>query len=157
MHKTKINLPAKTRKAVIDMLAPLLADTLEVQSQVKQAHWNVKGPQFLPLHELFEKVAGELSEHADDLAERIVQLGGTAEGSARLTAKKTKAPTYPLSITSGKDHVEAVGTSLAHLAALARKLIEDTDDADDEVTSDLVTSVARSLDKLLWLVETHNL
>jgi starvation-inducible DNA-binding protein len=157
MHKTKNDLSVKTRKAVIDLISPLLADTLEVALQAKQAHWNVKGPSFGPLHELFEKVADELHAHADDVAERIVQLGGTAEGTSRLIAKRTKAPVYPLAITTGKDHVAALSDSLAHLAKLARQLIETTDDADDEVTSDLVTAVARSLDKLLWLVESHNL
>lgn len=157
MHKTKNDLPAKTRQQIIHLLSPLLADTLEVALQAKQAHWNVKGPSFVPLHELFERVADELHTHADDIAERIVQLGGTAEGTSRLIAKRTKAPVYPLAITAGKDHVAALSDSLAHLARLSRHLIEATDDADDEVTADLVTSVTRSLDKLLWLVETHNL
>lgn len=157
MNKTKINLSPKSRKAVIDLLTPFLADALEVQLHAKQAHWNVKGPQFLPLHELFEKVYDQLGEHADDVAERIVQLGGTAEASSRLVAKRTKAPSYPLSITTGKDHVEALSTSVAHLAAFTRKLIDETSDAGDEASSDLVTAMTRELDKLVWLIENHNL
>lgn len=157
MHKTHNDLSQSTRKTIIDLLSPLLADLAEAYLQAKQAHWNVKGPNFIALHELFEKVADELDEHVDEVAERIVQLGGTAEGSSRLIVKRTKLPNYPLSITAGKDHIKAMSLALASLAAHGRKLIEDTDDADDEVTADLVTGVTRSLDKLLWLVETHNL
>src|SRR5712691_12177910 len=102
LHPTQNDLREKTRRAAIELLNQQLADGLDLGLQAKQAHWNVKGPNFIALHELFDAVVDELFEHADDLAERAVELGGTAFGTARTAAKTSRLPEYPLDIDSGR-------------------------------------------------------
>ena len=111
MYKTKIDLSEKVRRNVIVILNSRLADAIDLQSQVKQAHWNVKGPQFIALHELFDKISDVVLGHIDDIAERATTLGGTAEGTVAVAAKRSKLKNYPLSITAGKDHLFYLSTS----------------------------------------------
>src|SRR5437868_9806929 len=113
MYPTKNDLPETTRRQMIDLCNARLADAIDLQTQTKQAHWNVKGPHFIALHELFDSVAGEVLGFVDDVAERITALGGTAEGTIAAVSQKSKLPAYSLTITSGRDHVEALSTALA--------------------------------------------
>ena len=113
MYKTKIDLTEKIRRNVIVVLNDRLADAIDLQSQVKQAHWNVKGPNFIALHELFDKISDVVLEHIDEIAERITSLGGTAEGTVAVAAKRSKLKNYPLSITAGKDHLFYLSTQLS--------------------------------------------
>src|SRR5262245_56296225 len=102
LHKTKIDLRDKTRRAMTDLLNQELADVLDLGLQAKQAHWNVKGPHFIGLHELFDKVAEELEEFTDEIAERAVELGGVALGTVQIVTKQSRLGAYPLNISSGK-------------------------------------------------------
>src|SRR6266576_4773205 len=108
LHKTQNNLPEPIRRKSIDLLNPHLDDVLDLGLQAKQAHWNVKGPHFIGLHELFDKVAEELEEFTDDVAERAVELGGVALGTIQIVAKHSRLDAYPLEIASGKQHVAAL-------------------------------------------------
>src|SRR5215467_1229750 len=108
MHRTKNSLPEKVRTQIVSLLQDRLAEAFDLVTHAKQAHWNVKGPSFIALHELFDKVYENAGDHVDLLAERIMQLGATAEGTARAVAKQSQLPEYPLTITSGQDHVEAL-------------------------------------------------
>jgi starvation-inducible DNA-binding protein len=155
MHETKVDIPANTRKAVIQILQARLADTVDLFTQAKQAHWNVKGPNFIALHDLFEKVAEDGREYADLIAERITALGGVAEGTAAVAAERSGLPRYPLDIADGTDHVEALSTALAAFGKAARTAIDETAEMGDQVTADLFTEVTRGIDKDLWLVEAH--
>lgn len=155
MHPTRNDLPAKARSGVARLLGDLLADAVDLQTQVKQAHWTVKGPTFLQLHELFDAVAGEVESWADLLAERIAQLGGTPVGTARHAAKSSRLPEYPLAAVRGSDHVRFVSDRLAAFAAAARTAIDAADDMGDAVTADICTEVCRGADKQLWFVESH--
>ena len=155
MHKTKNDLPEKLRTQMITVLQERLAEAVDLVTQAKQAHWNVKGPNFIALHELFDKVYENAGGHVDLLAERIVQLGGTAEGTARVVAKRSHLPEYPLNITGGKEHVEALSHSLAYFGETIRKAINQADETGDKGTADLFTEISRSLDKDLWFVESH--
>jgi starvation-inducible DNA-binding protein len=155
MYKTKIDLPEKTRRNVIIILNDRLADAIDLQSQVKQAHWNVKGPHFIALHELFDKVSDVVLEQIDDLAERITSLGGTAEGTVAVAAKRSKLKNYPLSITAGKDHLFYLSTQISVFGKAARSAIDDTDKLGDKDTADLFTGISRDLDKYLWFIEAH--
>src|SRR3989442_14227903 len=101
---TQNDLPDKVRRDTVDLLNQQLADALDLALQTKQAHWNVKGPSFIALHELFDEVQKELSEFADEIAERAVALGGTALGTARVAARDSRLPEYPLTISSGREH-----------------------------------------------------
>src|SRR6266446_2587261 len=116
--KTKLNptqntLREATRRAMIDLLNQQLADVLDLGLQAKQAHWNVKGPHFIGLHELFDKVAEELEEFTDGIAERAVELGGVAQGTIQVVAKDTRLKEYPLTLVSGREHVSALSDALA--------------------------------------------
>jgi starvation-inducible DNA-binding protein len=154
-HSTRNDLPAATRARVGVLLNARLADTIDLQLQAKQAHWNVKGPNFIALHELFDKVADAAEEAGDLLAERLVALGGRAEGTVQAVGRRTTLRPYSLTLASGADHVQAVADALATVARASREAIDDADRAGDKGTSDLFTELSRDLDKLLWLVEAH--
>ena len=155
MHETRIDIDAETRGRIIGMLNARLADSIDLKSQAKQAHWNVKGMNFISLHELFDQVAVEIEGYTDLIAERVTVLGGTAEGTVRVAAEKSSLSQYPMEITEGRDHVEALSGALAKFAKETRANIDESDEAGDKVTADLFTEVARGTDKLLWFVEAH--
>lgn len=155
MHPTRNNIPVKVRKEMIALLNARLADALDLNLQAKQAHWNVKGPQFMPLHELFDKVAESAEEAVDLIAERAVALGGTAEGTIEAIAKATTLPSYPLALTDGKAHVERLAQSMAVFGESVREAIDRAAELGDADTSDLFTGVSREADKYLWFIEAH--
>jgi starvation-inducible DNA-binding protein len=155
MFKTKNDLPEATRVQVVELLNARLADCIDLQTQTKQAHWNVKGPNFIALHELFDKINEEVKDYVDDIAERAVQLGGVAEGTARTAAKRSSLPEYPTKAVDGRSHVEALSSVLAVFGAAARKSINQTNELGDLDTADLFTEVSRGIDKWLWFVEAH--
>jgi starvation-inducible DNA-binding protein len=140
---------------MIQFLNQKLADTIDLQLQAKQAHWNVKGPSFSALHELFEQVAVKVAHHADLIAERAVQLGGLAEGVVPLVAKHSELPQYPARIVSERDHLAAMANALATVGTKTRTGITEAEQTGDPVTADILTEVSRDIDKLRWLVEAH--
>src|SRR6202142_4017522 len=150
MYKTKIDLSEKCRRNVVAILNDRLAEAIDLQSQVKQAHWNVKGPNFMSLHELFDKVSDVVLEHIDEIAERITSLGGTAEGTVAVAARRSKLKNYPLSITAGKDHLFYLSSQIAAFGKAVRSGIAETSELGDVDTADLLTGVSRDLDKYLW-------
>jgi len=121
----------------------------------KEAHWNVKGPNFIALHELFDKFNGEVAVYVDDLAERIVQLGGHAHGTLGAVGKAKALPAYPDGLTREGDHLKALIAQTAALGALVRKGIDAAANAGDADTADLLTGISRGLDKQLWFLEAH--
>jgi len=155
MHTTKNDLPEGTRSKIAELLNARLADAIDLQSQMKQAHWNVKGPHFISLHELFDKINEDVEEYVDDLAERAVELGGTAIGTVRSVAKASTLAEYPLTITNGQDHVAAVSTALAQFGKSVRAAIDSSEELRDKDTADLFTGISRGVDKWLWMVEAH--
>jgi starvation-inducible DNA-binding protein len=155
LHKTKNGLSQETREQVIGILNARLADASDLKSQAKQAHWNVKGIHFFQLHELFDQVATAVEAHMDLIAERATALGGTAFGTVRAAAQNSTLSEYPLEITDGTAHVDALSTALADFGNIVRKNIDETNDLGDADTADLFTEVSREIDKLLWFVEAH--
>ena len=155
MHPTKNDLPIEKRAALALLLNASLADLIDLGLQAKQSHWNVKGPTFIALHELFDSIAEVVGEFVDDVAERIVALGGIAEGTIGIVSKRTKLASYPVNITSGKDHVEALSTALATVGKSVRSDIDKATDLGDADSADLLTGISRSIDKNLWFVEAH--
>lgn len=156
LHNTKIDLPEDKRGQIIDILNQRLADASDLKSQAKQAHWNVKGANFIALHELFDEISTEVETHIDDIAERITTLGGTAMGTLRVAAQKSSLSEYPLEITDGTAHVDALSTALADFSKKIRQGIDTTDEMGDAVTADLFTNISKNIDKYLWFVEAHN-
>jgi len=155
MHPTRNGLAENARAAMVDLLNARLADALDLAAIAKQAHWNVKGPHFQSLHDLFDALTDTVRVHADDIAERAVALGGAAAGRTQDVAKQSKLDSYPTDAVSGGEHVAAVSDRLAATTNAMRKAIEEADEAGDLVTADLFTGVARDLDKQLWFVESH--
>lgn len=155
MYKTKIDLSDKVRRNVVVILNDRLAEAIDLQSQVKQAHWNVKGPHFIALHELFDKISDVVLQQIDEIAERVTSLGGTAEGTVEVVARRSKLKNYPLSITSGRDHLLYLSTQVATFGKAVRSAIDDTEELGDKDTADLFTGISRQLDKYLWFLEAH--
>ena len=156
LHETKIDLAKETRQELVGILNQSLADSIDLVYQAKQAHWNVKGPNFIALHELFDRVATELDTHVDDIAERITSMGGVARGTVRLSAENSSLAEYPHEISDGTAHVDALSTALGDFGSKVRKNIDTTDELGDKDTADLYTGISRNVDKLLWFVEAHN-
>ena len=152
---TQNTLREPIRRAMIDLLNQQLADVLDLGLQAKQAHWNVKGPHFIGLHELFDKIDEAVESYVDLIAERIVQLGGVAEGTARVSAARSRLEEYPLDIADGQAHVEAVSKALSTFGHEARNTINQADELDDADTADIFTEISRGIDKWLWFVEAH--
>lgn len=155
MHQTKNDLAKKNREKLVEMLNARLADAIDLKTQAKQAHWNVKGHQFISLHELFDQVATAVEADVDLIAERVTALGGTAQGTARVVASKSTLSEYPLEIFEGTAHVDALSTAMADFNKKVRGNIDDAEKLDDASTAEMLTGIAREMDKLLWFVEAH--
>jgi starvation-inducible DNA-binding protein len=155
MFRTKNDLSETIRGKAVELLNARLADAIDLQTQTKQAHWNVKGPNFIALHELFDKINEDVEDYVDDLAERVVQLGGVAEGTARMAAKRSTLDEYSANVGDGHGHVEALSTALAAFGKSARKGIDRANEVGDLDTADLFTEISRGIDKWLWFVEAH--
>src|ERR1700743_3012350 len=147
LFKTQNDLKSNTKTTVIALLNQLLADGIDLALLTKQAHWNLKGPQFIAIHEIIDGFRTEIDEHVDTMAERIVQLGGTALGTSQVVAKTTTLAPYPSDIHKIKDHLAELIQRYGKVANAVRKAIDETDNAGDVDTSDLFTAYSRALDK----------
>jgi starvation-inducible DNA-binding protein len=152
---THIDLAAEKRTALIEMLNQHLADTFDLASQVKQAHWNVKGKDFYQLHLLFDVIAGEVFEFVDLIAERVTTLGGYATGTVRMSAEHSALAEYPTAAVAGMDHVKALVDRFGVYAGRIRQAIDDSDEIGDPTTADLYTEISRKVDERLWFLEAH--
>jgi starvation-inducible DNA-binding protein len=140
---------------LVSLLNSRLADAIDLGTQAKQAHWNVKGPNFIALHELFDQIAEHIEDHVDTLAERITALGGTADGTIAAVSRTSSLPPYPTDITEGIQHVDALSSAVANFGAKVRKGIDEATQAGDADTADLFTGISREIDKDLWFLEAH--
>ena len=155
MNKTHNDLPERLRTQVAASLNQLLADSADLGMQAKQAHWTVRGPAFIALHHLFDDVYGHAGEWTDELAERIAQLGGQAQGTLQAAAKTSRLEPYPLDLVAEKGHVERLSQALAQFGAAVRAAIDEFSKLGDADSADLATEISREVDKDLWFVEAH--
>lgn len=155
MIPTKNDLPKDSRRQMAEMLNARLADTIDLYTHAKQAHWNVRGARFLSLHELFDTVSKMAVEHADEIAERAAQLGSEVYGTLRVAAKTTSLREYPHAIAEGDAHIPALANSLAAYGKNVREAIAKGQQAEDFDTADMFTDISRAVDKMLWFVESH--
>jgi starvation-inducible DNA-binding protein len=155
LYPTRIDMPAASRSQIVELLNATLATTLDLKTQVKQAHWNVKGMDFYQLHLLFDEMATELEEYIDLVAERVTALGGFAVGTARVAAADSILPEFPFDILDGKEYVTALADRYAPYAQHLRVAIDKAAELGDADTADLYTEVSRAIDKRLWFLEAH--
>ena len=155
LFRTKNDLPEDKRVEVIGLLNQRLAEAIDLQTQSKQAHWNVKGPSFIGLHKLFDDVNEDVETYVDLIAERVVQLGGIAEGTIGAVESRSKLPDYPIGIATGPEHVAALSDALSAFGRAARVTIEEMNELEDADSADMLTDISRGVDKWLWFVEAH--
>ncbi len=155
LYATRNDLPEGVRKDVIALLGKTLSTSVDLKTQIKQAHWTVKGLDFYQLHLLFDEMATEMDETVDMVAERITALGGTPAGTSRIAAATSLLSEYPLDAIQGIDHVTALADHYGQYGAHIRQAIDDTDELGDADTADLYTEISRVVDKRLWFLEAH--
>lgn len=155
MYATKNDIPEQARTKLVELLNQRLADAVDLQTQTKQAHWNVKGPDFIQLHELFDEINEDVENYVDLIAERAVQLGGEARGTARDAAAASQLKEYPQHLANGRGHVEALSNALSTFGKVARQAIDSSEELRDKDTADIFTEISRGTDKWLWFVEAH--
>jgi starvation-inducible DNA-binding protein len=143
--------PEDLQAKLIEILNRRLADAIDLQLQSRQAYWNAKGATFLSLRELFNTVTEEVETYTNRIAERIVQLGGTAEGTAKVVAERSALDGYGLARAG---HSEALATTLADFGRHTRYASAQASELMDADTAALFTEIARGVDKWLWFVET---
>jgi starvation-inducible DNA-binding protein len=155
MKTPSIHLASNTKSTVIEVLNARLADAIDLALATKQAHWNLKGPQFIAIHEMLDMFRGAIDLHVDTIAERVAQLDGIALGTSQAVAKTTKLEAYPTDIQKVPDHLAALAERYAALANTVREDIDKTDEAGDADTADILTAFSRELDKDLWFIKSH--
>jgi len=152
---TRIDIPEEKREKLIALLNQQLADTFDLMSQTKFAHWNVKGPNFIALHKLFDDLTETVEDHVDEIAERITALGGIAMGTIRQAAKLSRTPEFPANTHKGLEVVAALADRYAVVGKSSREAIDATDAMGDKDTADLFTAVSRDIDQSLYFLEAH--
>jgi starvation-inducible DNA-binding protein len=155
LHKTQNDLRSNAKAASIDLLNARVADAIDLALLTKQAHWNLKGIQFIAVHEMLDLFRKDLDAHVDTMAERIVQLGGTALGTTQTVAGKTSLEPYPTDIYKITDHIHALIARYGKTANAVRAGIDASSEAGDADTADILTGFSRALDKSLWFLEAH--
>ena len=155
MHQTHNTRKLLVREQSVNVLNRQLAAAIDLQAQMKQAHWNVRGPGFLAIHELFDSIAGVVADYADQLAERCAALGGTAEGTIQVAVENSYLVRYPLAIADTPKHNFAVAAVLAAFGQSVRDAALETAQNGDADTADLLTQISRGVDRKLWFVESH--
>src|SRR5712671_4008627 len=155
LYPTRNDLPETARREVVGLLNQRLADAIDLQTQCKQAHWNVKGPSFIALHKLFDEINEDVEQYVDLIAERIVQLGGIAEGTIGAVEGRSTLIDYPLALSTGAEHVAALSDALSGFGRAARLGIEEMQELKDADSADMLTDISRGVDQWLWFVEAH--
>jgi starvation-inducible DNA-binding protein len=154
-YPTSVGVPENNRQALIALLNARLADSIDIRSQVKWAHWNLKGLHFIQLHELFDSVSSHLDDQSDTIAERAAALGGVANGTVRESASKSGLKEADLTASDGPAMLKFLVHNVGHHANALRTAVQEASDLGDAITADLFTQLTRELDKDLWFLEVH--
>jgi starvation-inducible DNA-binding protein len=152
---TANNLDSNAKNVAVSLLNARLADAIDLTLIIKQAHWNIRGREFIAVHEMLDKFRTDSDEYVDTMAERVSQLGAIALGTSQVVVETSRLAPYPTDITAIEDHLKALVERTATLANAVRKNIDEADEAGDADTADIFTGVSRGLDKWLWFLEAH--
>ena len=152
---TSIYLEGGEKGQLIEALNQHLADTSDLYSQNKQAHWNVKGKDFFQLHQLFDQLAEEIQPFIDEIAERVTALGGYATGTVRMAAQSSRLPEFPVDCLEGGDVLRVMIERYGAYCSMTHEAIDSTDELGDPTTADLLTDISRVADKHLYFLEAH--
>jgi starvation-inducible DNA-binding protein len=155
LFSTGVDIEQDQRVQIIELLNARLADSTDLKTQTKHAHWNIKGLNFYQLHELFDEIAEHFDDFSDLLAERATALGGVANGTVRQAAANSSIDEYDLNAITGEQHVRALSQRIAVFANSCREAIDQTDELEDKGTADVFTEIVRQADKDLWFLEAH--
>lgn len=155
MKTPEIGLKSNTKTTIIAQMNAHLADAIDLALLTKQAHWNVRGPNFIAVHEMLDTFRAALDTHVDTIAERVAQLDGIALGTSQVVAKQSRLTAYPTDIRKVTDHLEALVQRYAAAATSVREGIDAADEAGDADAADILTAYSRDLDKFLWFLKSH--
>ncbi|MFZ1990881.1 MAG: DNA starvation/stationary phase protection protein Dps [Alphaproteobacteria bacterium] len=155
MRQSKIDIKHNVREHMVALLNARLADAIDLRTHLYQAHWNVKGPNFIALHKMLDEMGGVIENQIDETAERITALGGTAIGTAAVVSQSSSLPKYPTDAQAAETHLRALQASFSAYGKAAREGIDQADEAGDKDTADLFTQSSREIDKFLWFIEAH--
>jgi starvation-inducible DNA-binding protein len=155
MYATGIDLQETKRVQLIQLCNACLAEAVDLQLHCKHAHWNVKGPNFIALHQLFDQVNESVEDYIDLIAERAVQLGGIANSTSHVVATWAHMPENDAQSPSEHDYIHSLSEALRSFGKIARNAIGKSSEIGDAVSADIFTEITRGVDKWLWMVEAH--
>ncbi len=155
MFFTHNTLSENIRTKSVALLNRHVAAAIDLHAQVKQAHWNVRGPNFIAVHELFDRIAAEIEDDSDLIAERARSLGGPAQGTVQVASANSFLVPYRLGVADSKEHLFAVAGALAAFEQSVREAIDEAAANGDQETADVFTEVGRGVAKRLWFIESH--
>ncbi|MBC6715719.1 MULTISPECIES: DNA starvation/stationary phase protection protein Dps [Aurantimonas] len=155
MHKTMNPISENIRGSMVELLQTHLATAVDITYQTKQAHWNVKGMNFIAVHELFDDLHEETEEYVDTIAERLTAIGGQAHGTVQAASENSLLDPYPLDLVKSEDHLKRLTESYSKWSAAVAEGIEEASEAGDPLTEDLLTAIGRGLDKGIYFMESH--
>jgi starvation-inducible DNA-binding protein len=155
LRSTRNDLGENSKQVSVAVLNGTLIDMIDLTNSIRMAHWTLRGSNFIGLHLMLEGFYNEFFQTSDEVAERLVQLGGTPDGTTQLVSEKTRLPAYPRDTTDTLEHVALLADRFANLGKSVREGIDSTDEAGDADTADLLTGISRAIDKDLWMLEAH--
>lgn len=153
--RTRNDTDSNAKAVSQDVLQAIVSDAIDLTNATRQAHWNVKGSHFYGLHQMFERFYNMLNKNTDEMAERMVQLGGVPDGTTQGTGGRTRLIAYDAQLLDGLEHCDALADRYSALAHSLRDGIDKTDEAGDADTSDLLTQVSQEVEQALWMIEAH--
>jgi starvation-inducible DNA-binding protein len=155
LYSSQIDLSEEVRQELVGILNQQLADTFDLYSQTKQAHWNVKGEDFYSRHKFFDDLAESIEEYVDTLAERVTALGGIALGTVRMAAEQSTLKEFGVEITDGMSCIKALIERYAAYAVSNRVALTRARELGDPTSEDLFIEISRVIDKDLYFLESH--
>lgn len=155
MYKNRVALEDDVKQKVVDVMNVRLGAALDMYSQAKFAHWNVKGLNFYQLHLVFDATAKVIFKQIDPIAERITQLGGVANGTVRQSAAGSPIPAYNVNAVTGPEHLNALADALGVYCKELREASDDIEEIGDDPSADFFKQLVIEAEEELYFLESH--